>query len=123
MVLQRQADPVMGVMTWDRFFDAVRVLTIVPSEPRRRLPLADFVKIMESLDWNDFYEVQFGCFLQVLLFTFSRSECPCPKNADGFDHGSHWAWEDFVLSLVAQHPWSARMLARCLVVQLFTIGF
>ena len=104
MVLQRQADPVMGVMTWDRFLDAVRVLTIVPTEPRRMLPLADFVKIMEALDWDDFYEVQFGCFLLIQLFTFSRSECPCPKSLDGFDLETHWAWEDIVMTLLSSVP-------------------
>ena len=62
------------------------------------------MKILELLDQEDFYEVQFGCFLLVLLFTFSRSECPCPKTLDGFDLESHWAWEDLCVTLVSGHP-------------------
>jgi hypothetical protein len=38
-----------------------------------------------------YWEVQFAFFLVVLLFTFSRSECPCPKAFTGpnaWHHGS-----------------------------------
>ena len=70
-VLQRQADPIMGIMNWDRFLAAVRVLTAVPAEPRLALPLADLVRILAVLDLDDFYEVQFGLLLLVLLYTFS----------------------------------------------------
>ena len=100
MVLQRQADPIMGVMGWDRFMDAVKVLTIVPSEPRAELPLEDIEKILNKLDLNSFYEVQFGFLLLVLLFTFSRSECPCPKTLSGFDPETHWQFRDFKVMLL-----------------------
>ena len=97
MVLQRQGDPISGVMGWDRFMDAVKVLTIVPSEPRRMMPIQDIEKVLRALDLNDFWEVQFGFFILVLLFTFSRSECPCPKTLDSWDSESHWQTKDFRL--------------------------
>ena len=97
MVLQKQADPVMGIMSWDRFMDAVKVLTIVPGEPRLALPVADLEKILLAVDLDDFLQVQFGFFLLVLFFTFSRSECPCPKTLDGFDPETHWQGSDFKL--------------------------
>ena len=101
MVLQRQGDPIMGVMHWDRFINAVKVLTIVPNEPRVALRLADLECILSVLDLTDFYEVQFGLFLLVLLFTFSRSECPCPQTLDGFDPKTHWRFSDLKLARVA----------------------
>ena len=58
MVLQRQGDPIMGVMHWDRFINAVKVLTIVPNEPRVALRLADLECILSVLDLTDFYEVR-----------------------------------------------------------------
>ena len=46
----------------------------------------------------------FGLLLLVLFFTFSRSECPCPKSWTGrhcFDAASHWQVRDFKL---VRHP-------------------
>ena len=37
----------------------------------------------------------------VLLFTFSRSECPCPQTLDGFDPKTHWRFSDLKLARVA----------------------
>ena len=34
MMFQHQADPVHGVMLWDKFMSSVEVITSVPSEPR-----------------------------------------------------------------------------------------
>ena len=104
MMLQHQSDPVLGVDGWDRFSTACAVLCHVPAEPRRAIPLALISAILEALDPGKFEDAQFGLFMLILLFTFSRSECPCPKTIDGFDLESHWAWEDFVMSLVAGHP-------------------
>ena len=42
--------------------------------------------------------VQHAVFTLILLFTFSRSECPCPKNFSGdesFDPKKHWQVADF----------------------------
>jgi hypothetical protein len=37
-------------------------------------------------------------FIIIMLFTFSRSECPCPKTFTGrgqFDADQHWMVRDF----------------------------
>jgi hypothetical protein len=99
-VLQHQADPCFGVMHWREFMGGVAVLTAVPGEPRKQFPLSDFEAIMESLDSSDFVHAQFGLVLLVLLFTFSRTECPCPKTWTGrdcFDPKRHWQVGDFKL--------------------------
>ena len=41
-------------------------------------------------DETSFEDVCFSFFIVLLLFTFSRSECPCPKTFDGFDPEEHW---------------------------------
>ena len=97
MMLQHQSDPVLGVDGWDRFSTACAVLCHVPAEPRRAIPLALISAILEALDPGKFEEAQFGLFMLILLFTFSRSECPCPKTFDGqddFDVGRHWQVKD-----------------------------
>ena len=81
--LQHQADPIMGVMGWADFMAAVRVLSWGPAEPRRAVPLEYLRAALESVDLNSFWEVQCAHFIVSLLFTFSRSECPCPKNFTG----------------------------------------
>ena len=76
MKLQHQADPAYGVEHWDMLQDACMVLTHVPAEPRKELPLEVLQAILGDLDPGVFWEAQFGLFLVLLLFTFSRSECP-----------------------------------------------
>eukprot|EP00966_Prymnesium_polylepis_P002223 51233-Prymnesium_polylepis.1 len=54
--------------------------------------------IVEATDRSDFGSVQLTLFIRVLLYTFSRSECPCPKSYSGrdkFDPGVHWTVADF----------------------------
>ena len=75
----------------------VAVLTAVPAEPRKMFPLEVFRKVMLSLDPGSFRDANLGLVLLSLLFTFSRTECPCPKTFDGFDLGKHWAVADFRL--------------------------
>ena len=48
--LQHQADPVFGVMGWADFMQAVKVVTWVPHEPRRMLPLDLFRALVQSAD-------------------------------------------------------------------------
>ena len=79
-VLQHQSDPAFGVMHWREFMQGIAVFTAVPGEPRRMFPLEDLTQILESLDPEKFEDAQFGLLLLVLLFTFSRTECPCPKS-------------------------------------------
>jgi hypothetical protein len=97
MKLQHQADPVYGVMGWDDFMSSVKVLTWVPVEPRKATPLEVIEAILNLLD-TSFEAVQFRFFMLTLLFTFSRSECPCPKvfsGRDEFDPDVHWCVGDF----------------------------
>lgn len=94
MILQGQLDPILGVANWANFMQAVQVLTHVPSEPRREVPLALVAAILESIDEASFEGVQFAFFLVVLYFCYSRSECPCPKSFSGFDPGQHWQVRD-----------------------------
>ena len=46
---QKQADPIFGVMQWDDFMAAVKVLTWVPHEPRKALPLDTIRSILEKV--------------------------------------------------------------------------
>ena len=90
MILHHQADPIFGIANWREFMAAVQILTHVPGEPRRALPMDVIQKILEDTDAMSFEDVCFSFFLVLLLFTFSRSECPCPKTFDGFDPEEHW---------------------------------
>ena len=98
---QRQADPVAGVMGFDDWLSAVKVVTWVPHEPRKATPLAVVASILHGTDQSNFRSVQLALFLLVLLYTFSRSECPCPKHYTGrdkFDPAVHWTVSDFVVA-------------------------
>ena len=99
-VLQHQPDPCFGVMFWREFMGGISVLTAVPGEPRRMFPLETFRAVMADLDPTDLRDANFGLTLLTLLFTFSRTECPCPKSWTGqgaFDAGQHWTVDDFRL--------------------------
>ena len=99
-VLQHQADPCFGVMHWREFMSGIAVLTAVPGEPRKMFPLDNFRRIVQSLDPTKFEDAQFGLIMLTLLYTFSRTECPCPKSWTGanvFDVTRHWQVRDFRL--------------------------
>ena len=77
------------------------MLTAVPGEPREQVPLEVLRDVLGRLDFGEFEDVQFGLICLVLLFTFSRAECPCPKNFTGpqsWDPAKHWMWKDFKLA-------------------------
>ena len=98
MEAQHQADPVMGVRGWDDFMQGIKVLTWVPSEPRRRCSVDVVAKVLDAINLNSFWEVQLAFIILVLLYTFSRTECPCPKTFSGrecYDKDVHWRVEDF----------------------------
>jgi len=104
MKLEHQADPVLGVMHWQEFMRSVRVKSHVPHEPRRTVPLRLILAILASIDETVFWEVQFAFLLVVMLFTFSRSECPCPKAFTGknaWDDTKHWMVRDIVIRCVS----------------------
>ena len=112
--LQHMPDPRNGVMHWQEFMSSVKVVSWVPSEPREMMPYAHVEAYLlwakgqveaspplSSLVGQARFEmhrlVQFSNFLLILLFSFSRSECPCPKNFTGpqsFDHKQHWQVAD-----------------------------
>ena len=100
-VLQHQADPAMGVMHWKEFMSGVAVMTAVPGEPRKELPFEVMCDMLRMLQKSDsFKDKQLRLMLLTLLFTFSRTECPCPKTwngADNFDPKRHWTVADFKL--------------------------
>ena len=102
MILHHQADPVMGVSNWGHFTRCLSVLTHVPAEPRRSLPIESLELILKDTNMNSFEEVQHSFFLNVLYFTFSRSECPCPKTFDGFDPEIHWQVRDILWKVVGE---------------------
>ena len=85
MKSQHELDPVLGIVNWAEFMDATKVLTWVPSEPRRRFPVEVVKKIIEDADVTSFADVQMVFLILLLLFTFSRSETPCPKSRTGRD--------------------------------------
>ena len=101
--LQHQADPVYGVLHWKQFMMSIAVLTSVVGEPRIEVPFEIVDSILADIHsnhWDSFEDVQFGLMVLVLLFTFSRAECPCPKNFTGphsFDQEKHWVAGDFKL--------------------------
>lgn len=95
---QRQADPVSGVRHWGEFMAAIKVLTWVPSEPRRRTPIGVIKRILRAVNRAVFWEVQFAFLLLVLLNTYSRSESPCPKTHEGreaYSSDDHFNVRDF----------------------------
>ena len=104
MKLQHQADPVMGVQGWTDFMAAVKVLSFVPHEPRREIPVELIQAMLEAVDLTSFSEVNFALFIVILFFTFSRSECPCPKHFTGessWDPQQHWMVRDIAIQAVS----------------------
>lgn len=99
-VMQHRQDPAFGCRHWREFIRSVAVLTAVPGEPREQVPLSVVRDVLASLDQSDFRDVNFGLMMLTLLFTFSRTECPCPKTWSGrdvFDKAQHWTVGDFKL--------------------------
>ena len=79
-------DPIMGVLFWPNFMQAIKVLTWVPGEPRRAVPHAvveAIVDMVEARYLHDFFAVQMVFLILVLYYSFSRTECPCPKSYTG----------------------------------------
>ena len=85
MQAQHEDDPCLGVKHWQNFMDGIKVLTFVPAEPRKMTPMDVIEKILDAVNLNSFWEVQLAFLILVCLYTFSRTECPCPKSFDGRD--------------------------------------
>ena len=101
MQVYHEADPVMNVRHWENFMASVKVLTWAPTEPRRRCPVEVVQRILRFIldhHSDSFFWVQMGFLILVLLYTFSRSECPCPKTFAGresYDAEVHFNVCDF----------------------------
>ena len=54
MIQSRQLDPRIGVINWEFFASAVRVVCHVPSEPRKRVPFAVLVAALQAVDLTNF---------------------------------------------------------------------
>ena len=76
--IQRQPDPILGVLDWDDFIQSVDVVAWVASEPRKPVPLSVIRAALEAVDLSSFVEVQSALLIVILFFTFARSESPCP---------------------------------------------
>ena len=101
MVMQHQADPAHGVMHWREFMRSVATLSSTVGEPRQMVPLETVRAILEVLDPEVAEDAQLGLLILTLLFSFTRTECPCPKTfstgRDPFDPQYHWTVGDFKL--------------------------
>ena len=101
--LQEQADPTPGIFGWHTFMQSVKVLTWQPGEPHKATPLDVIERIIDDTDQTDFGQVQLVVVMLTQLYTFSRSECPCPKSftgADSFDTSKHWRVCDFDVMII-----------------------
>ena len=107
--LQHQSDPAMGVEFFREFMRSVSVLSAVPGEPRKRVELEVVSGLLDEImtsHWDDRVQVQLGLVTLVCLLTFSRTECPCPKNftgEDSWDPAKHWQSRDFSLRRTSDH--------------------
>ena len=86
--LHHLSDPAMGVEFFRELMRAISVLTSVPGTPRKRIEHDVIEALLLDIygnHWDDRVEVQFGLVVLILYFTFSRTECPCPKTFTGQD--------------------------------------
>ena len=100
--LNHQADPIQGVMGWYDFMKSIKVLSWVPHEPRRAIPLSLIREMLTKVDPDVFWHVRFALFMLVLLFMYSRTECPAPKHHTGpeaFDAKKHWQVRDLTIRI------------------------
>ena len=110
MQSQMVVDPLMGVLFWSPFMQAVKVLTWVPCEPRRAVPhtiVEAIIDMVEARYLHDFFAVQMVFLILVLYYSFSRTECPCPKSYSGrecYDKDVHWNVQDFDIHATAGVP-------------------
>lgn len=96
MKQSRQLDPALGLAEWDDWSEAIQVQAWVPGEPRRMVPVELLAAALRRVNLTSFQEVQAAVLLLILLFSFARSETPCPKTAGGLDPLQHLLVEDVV---------------------------
>ena len=101
--LQFQADPIYGIMHWEQFMSAIKILAWVPHEPRKRFPTERVKKILDTSTPNDTQDITMDFLMLLLLFTYARTESPLPKSYTGrdcYDAMVHWNMQDAVLAIV-----------------------
>ena len=62
------------------------------------------IDMVEARYLHDFFAVQMVFLILVLYYSFSRTECPCPKSYTGrecYDKDDHWNVCDFDIRIVA----------------------
>ena len=96
MKQSRQLDPAFGLAEWYDWSESVQVEAWVPGEPRRMVPMELISAALQTVDLQSFQDVQAAVLLLMLLFSFARSETPCPKTADGLDPLQHLLVKDVV---------------------------
>jgi hypothetical protein len=107
--LHHLSDPAMGVEFFRELMRAASVLTSVPGTPRKRIEhdvIAALLLDIYENHWDNRVQVQFGLVVLILYFTFSRTECPCPKSFTGqgsWDSSKHWQVRDFALRRRGDH--------------------
>ena len=72
-----------GVAEWSDFMQAVHVIKWAPGEPHKEVPLWLVRDSLLSVNVNIFWEVQVAVAMLILLFTFARTESPCPAAHTG----------------------------------------
>ena len=95
--LNGEADPIIGVLGWKLFMDAIYVMCYVPSEPKKAMPFGEFLKLFQWLhDYvsanHCFRAARTGTWAVHLFGTGQRSELPFPKAYTGpesFDVDKH----------------------------------
>ena len=74
---------------------SMRLIGSPPRSPRivafcaRGLLPTLLARALAMVDHASFEEVQAAVLILILLFSFARSETPCPKSRDGFDADQH----------------------------------
>ena len=114
-VLQRQADPRIGVEGFKSFMNSVKVLTFVPAQPHEAIPIEILERILLHLDKKIFADVQLGFLISYLLFTFNRAETPLSKAKTGltaFDPETGFTADDFRVERNATTRWKFLSKAR-----------
>jgi hypothetical protein len=89
-----QVDPIYGLYDYNDLMMSVRVKTWTVGEPRKAVPLDLLRRALAAVDLTSFKEVQMALFICIYLFSFSRSEHPCPKTLDSFDPSANAAVRD-----------------------------
>ena len=74
--------------------------------------------MVEARYLHDFFAVQMVFLILVLYYSFSRTECPCPKSYTGrecYDKDDHWNVCDFDIRVTAgvRAMWCRFRKARC----------